>query len=82
MTRARRVLGRLDLLRLDDALLDSAAMLHPTPLRSLDAIHLAAAKTLGEAIVVTYDDRMRAAAVAIGVEVVAPHDASTATVSP
>jgi predicted nucleic acid-binding protein len=65
--RARRVLAALDLLALDDELLDTAAMLDP-PIRSLDAIHLAAALRLGGALgdLVTYDTRMAEAARTVG----------------
>lgn len=64
ITRARRVLARTNLLQLDDALLDAAAALDPGVLRSLDAIHVAAAQTLGETLtaLVTYDKRMATAA--------------------
>jgi predicted nucleic acid-binding protein len=74
VARARRLLRRLDLLALDDELLDRAAALDRAVLRSLDAIHLAAAQTLTDAItaVVTYDHRMAAAAAALGLPVVAP----------
>jgi uncharacterized protein len=74
VTRARRLLRRLDLLLLDDELLDAAAALDGGILRSLDAIHLAAAQALGDEItaVVTYDDRMRAAASVLGLPVAAP----------
>lgn len=74
MTRARRLLRRLDLLQLDDELLDSAAALDGGILRSLDAIHLAAAQILAEELtaVVTYDERMTTAAVALGLPVTAP----------
>jgi predicted nucleic acid-binding protein len=58
----------------DDALLDDAAAIKPLRLRSLDAIHLAAAQTLGDELeaLVTYDTRMAAAARAVGIEVRAP----------
>lgn len=72
---ARRVLEDLDLVRIDDALLDAAAALPVSGLRSLDAIHLAAALTLrssGLAALVTYDARMARAAGLLGLEVVAP----------
>lgn len=71
--RVRAALERVTLIRLDDELLDTAADLGP-PLRSLDAIHLAAARTLGTdlAAVVTYDVRMTRAAWELGLEVVAP----------
>jgi predicted nucleic acid-binding protein len=69
----RAALDRVTLIRLDDELLDKAADLTP-PLRSLDAIHLAAARELGTdlAAVVTYDERMTRAARELGLEVVAP----------
>ena len=74
VTRARRLLRRLDLLQLDDELLDAAAALDGGILRSLDSIHLAAAQTLAEELsaVVTYDDRMTAAAASLGLPVAAP----------
>jgi len=72
--RARQVLQRIDLVRLDDALLDAAGALDTGVLRSLDAIHLAAALTLAAQLeaVVTYDTRMRAAARLLGLRVAAP----------
>ena len=50
----------MELIRIDDTLLDAAAGLDPGVIRSLDAIHLAAATTLSDrlASLVTYDDRM------------------------
>jgi predicted nucleic acid-binding protein len=50
----------VELIRLDDTLLDAAVALEPSVIRSLDAIHLAAAATLSDRLssVVTYDDRM------------------------
>jgi len=72
-TRARRVLERLNLLRLDDPLLDAAAQLDGPSLRSLDAIHLAAAQAVGDIeSVVTYDVRMQAAASDLGLPVASP----------
>jgi predicted nucleic acid-binding protein len=74
VARARRLLRRLDLIQLDEELLDAAAMLDGGPLRSLDAIHLAAAQLLGDSLtrVITYDQRMTAAAAAVGLTVSAP----------
>ena len=72
---ARRQLSRVDQIALDRDLLDAAAALAPgAVLRSLDAIHLACARALGADLrtLVTYDQRMRAAATAIGVAVDAP----------
>lgn len=74
ITRARKLLERLSLLQLDEVLLDQAAALDGTTLRSLDAIHLAAAKTLGDGLaeVITYDRRMAEAAGSIGLPVIGP----------
>lgn len=71
---ARRQLGRFHQLDLDRELLDRAAALPAAaPLRSLDAIHLAAAQTLPALrAVVTYDIRMQAAAQALGLPIEAP----------
>lgn len=70
---ARTVLSHTELIRLDDELLDLAGELEP-PLRSFDAIHLAAAMELGDELeaVVTYDSRMASAAAALGLPVAAP----------
>lgn len=70
----RRVLASLDIVRLNDRVLDLAAILPPTTLRSLDAIHLATAARLGSdlAEIVTYDDRMADAARTLGHRVSAP----------
>jgi hypothetical protein len=57
---AERVVAALDLLAIDDALLDAAGRLRPLTLRTLDAIHVAAALTLGPAlgVVIAYDQRL------------------------
>jgi len=72
--RGRRLLERISLLRLDDVLLDHAATLNGVTLRSLDAVHLAAARTLGDGLaeVITYDRRMTEAAGRVGLPVTAP----------
>jgi predicted nucleic acid-binding protein len=72
--RAREVLDRIELIRMNDRVLSLAGGLQPPELRSLDAIHLATAKILGEALgkVVTYDARMAEAARGLGLTVVAP----------
>jgi predicted nucleic acid-binding protein len=71
--RAQRLIDEIELIQLDDELLDLAGELEG-PLRSLDAIHLAAALELGDELeaVVTYDARMAGAAKALGLPVVAP----------
>jgi uncharacterized protein len=73
VARAREVLARVDLIQLDDELLDLAGELE-APLRSLDAIHLAAALELGDELdaLVTYDARMARAAESHGLRVAAP----------
>lgn len=74
LQRARDVLDFVRLLTIDDALLEMAADLPPFILRSLDAIHLAAALSIEDdlEVLVTYDLRMKDAAVALGVNCVAP----------
>ncbi len=71
---ARQVIADLALVRLDDELLDAAALIDPLPLRSLDAIHIASAKSLGDALgaMITYDERMLAAARSAGVPTLTP----------
>lgn len=72
--RGHSVLSRLDLVRVNDRVLDAAGALAPADVRSLDAIHLATARELGSDLgrLVTYDDRMAAAARQLGLRVVAP----------
>ncbi|HLI56587.1 MAG TPA: type II toxin-antitoxin system VapC family toxin [Actinomycetota bacterium] len=75
VSQARRQLGRLDLITVTGDLLDRAATLSPTgSLRSLDAIHLAAAQEVGADLraIVTYDRRMAGAAADVGLAVEAP----------
>ena len=72
---ARRQLARVDQVALDRELLDAAAMLVPGErLRSLDAIHLASAHALTSDLraVVTYDERMAVAGLALGMVIEAP----------
>lgn len=72
--RGQDVLARVDLARVNDRVLSAAGRLLPTDVRSLDAIHLATAQELGNDLtgIVTYDDRMAAAARALGFRVSAP----------
>lgn len=74
VARGRNVLERLDLVRVNDRILNSAGVLLPPELHSLDAIHLATARDLGSelAALVTYDDRMVAAAKRLGYRIVQP----------
>lgn len=59
-------------LPLDDEVLTSARSVGGHLLRTLDAIHLASALIGGAEIVMTFDDRLAAAAAAMGLEVAAP----------
>ena len=74
VARARDVLEGIALVPIDDGILRGAADLAPVALRTLDAIHVATALSLrGDlASLVTYDDRLAAAATAAGIRVVAP----------
>jgi len=74
LARGRSVLDRVDLVRVNDRILNAAATLLPVEVRSLDAIHLATARLLGADLdrIVTYDERMRGAAAAIGIRTAAP----------
>jgi predicted nucleic acid-binding protein len=70
---ARSIIARLHLVPLNNRLLDAAATMMPPELRSLDAIHLAAARTAPELrAMVTYDSRLAEAAGNAGIVVVAP----------
>ena len=70
----RRVLDRVDLVRVSDRVLNLAGALLPLELRSLDAIHLATATRLGADLgdIVTYDERMATAARSMGYKVSSP----------
>ena len=74
LARAREVLARIDLVRVNDRVLHAAGTLLPEHVRSLDAIHLATARQLGDDVgqLVTYDERMIAAAHALGVRTESP----------
>lgn len=74
LVEARAVLDVLALLTLPTAVFERASSLSPDVLRSLDALHLAAAFELGDDLegIVTYDERMAEAARANGIVVVAP----------
>ncbi len=72
--RARDVLDRIALMPIDRPILDVASELEPSELRSLDAIHLATALSLGADLagLVTYDERLTAAAARSRIEAWAP----------
>ncbi len=71
---AARVLESVELLGLDDEILSRASELGPPALRSLDAIHLASALSLGRELdaLVTYDRRLASAAEQAGLRVESP----------
>lgn len=73
-SQSARVLERVALLRIDEPILETAAGLSPAELRSLDAIHLATALSLGTALsaFVVYDLQLGAAAGRAGLAVEAP----------
>ncbi len=71
---AEASLGDVALVPIDDAVLTIARRLDPSELRSLDAIHLATALSIGADLgaLFCYDDRLAAAAIAAGLRVLAP----------
>jgi hypothetical protein len=74
VSRARMLLAGVDLVPITRDLLETAADLGPPSLRSLDALHLATALSLGSALdaFVVYDERLARAATEAGLPVVAP----------
>lgn len=74
LDRARSVLDRVALIKIDDAVLERAAHLEPVGLRSLDAIHLATALSVQEHLeaFLVYDQRLGQAAAELGLKVETP----------
>ena len=74
LVRARAVLDSVILLEITTEIFEEAGRLDPEILRTLDAVHLAAALDLGDDLeaIVTYDDRLAAAAHAHGIASIAP----------
>lgn len=72
--RADRLLAEVDLVAINAEVFDHAGRLSPPSLRSLDALHLAAARLLGGDLagLVCYDDQLAAAAAELGIPVQAP----------
>ncbi|WP_104088482.1 PIN domain-containing protein [Cryobacterium sp. N19] len=66
------VLSRLGLLDMDRSVFRDAGLLIGTNLRSLDALHIAAALHAGANEFITYDARQQAAAEAVGLLVSTP----------
>lgn len=75
VVQARAVLDAVTLLEVSTAIFEEAGRLDPVIVRSLDAVHLAAALSLGDDLdaIVTYDDRLAEAARANGIAVAAPN---------
>ncbi len=73
--RADRLVAEADLLSVTAEVFDDAGRLEPSSLRSLDALHLAAARLLGPDLagIVAYDERLADAARALGITVAAPN---------
>ncbi len=65
-------LDGVDLYEVPTSLFREAGLLPGARLRSLDALHLAAAVRIDVDVLVTYDTRMQDSARSLGVEVVAP----------
>jgi predicted nucleic acid-binding protein len=61
---ADETLATVSLIPIDDAVIEAAVVLDPETVRSLDAVHIASALSLGDqlGVLVTYDHRMRIAA--------------------
>jgi predicted nucleic acid-binding protein len=74
MVPARQVLDALTLVEVATSTFEAAARLDPSILRTLDALHVAAALDLGDDLegLVTYDDRLAEAARLNGIAVFAP----------
>lgn len=72
--RARTVLSRIGLVELDQEVVDAAVGLDPPALRTLDAIHLGTALTLGSDLgaFCAYDTGLSAAAQRQAMELLAP----------
>lgn len=72
--RTRQALRAIDLVAVADQILDAAGSLEPRIVRTLDAIHLATAASLGDDLdaIVTYDARMIEGARLLGLPAVGP----------
>ena len=72
--RAAEVLRGIAMIRIDDQVLETASSLRNPMLRSIDAIHLATALSIGDApeAFVTYDTRLAQAAKRARLNVIAP----------
>ncbi|MGH8923618.1 MAG: type II toxin-antitoxin system VapC family toxin [bacterium] len=73
--RAERLLAESDIICIDAEVFDRAGRLGSPELCSLDALHLAAAMSLGPDLagIVVYDDRLAEAADLVGLKVASPN---------
>ena len=71
---ARALFNPVTCVRVESRILERAALLDPPELRSLDAIHLATALSLGDELdgLVSYDERLARAARENGIPTLAP----------
>ncbi|EGD56283.1 type II toxin-antitoxin system VapC family toxin [Gordonia neofelifaecis] len=78
---ARMMLDGLDSIPTSETVVDEATVIGPSTLRSVDAIHLAAASQLGSALTafVAYDVRLHDAAAELGLPASAPGQAPAST---
>jgi predicted nucleic acid-binding protein len=78
MVQAREVLDSLVLLHVTADEFEAAALLDPAVLRTLDAIHIATALTLGDELesIVAYDERLMHAAESVGIRITSPTNAA------
>ncbi|MGH8980011.1 MAG: type II toxin-antitoxin system VapC family toxin [Acidimicrobiales bacterium] len=74
LARAERLLSECDVTRIDARTFDRAGRVEPSTLRTFDALHLAAAMTLGADLsgLVVYDERLRRAASDAGIRTASP----------
>ncbi len=74
LARADRLLAECDVIRIDADTFDRGGRVEPVSLRTLDALHLAAAMTLGPDLsgIVVYDERLRRAASDAGLRTASP----------
>jgi len=72
--KADEVVGQVSVIEAGEPIRARAALLEPATVRSLDALHLATALEIGNALdaVITYDARMSATARSLGLAVSAP----------
>ena len=72
--KAGEVVAQVSVIDIGEPIRARASILEPATVRSLDALHLATAIEIGDALdaVITYDARMAAAARSLGLAVTAP----------